>query len=410
MKFAHIADIHIGGWKEEKLNSLGIEAFKRAIDNCIAERVGFVIIAGDLFNTALPNIDLIKEVSSILRKLRDDEIECYVIPGSHDFSPSGKTMIDVLENAGLVVNVMNVIREEDSLKLNFVTDRTGVKLTGLYGKSAGLEKLDYDILDKSNLESESGFKIFLFHHIIEEYKPEGFEMVEGIPLNKFPKGFDYYAGGHPHIVMNTFGAPDVEYVEGYGTVTYPGALFPNNFSELEKFRYGGFFIVDVQNSIVEVVKHVPVPVKDVEALKIDVSGKNSFEAKDSILEKVRSLDVTDKIVLLRVKGVLSSGKVSDIDFGEIFSQLEGAYIVLKNTSKLQSKEIVDLEVETGSTEDIESKFISEFKSDFGSADVSNFIDVLNDEKQEGETNTDFENRLEKNMVKILDLGDFWNVN
>ena len=61
MKFAHIADIHIGGWKEEKLNSLGIEAFRRAIDNCIAERVGFVIIAGDLFNTALPNIDLIKE-------------------------------------------------------------------------------------------------------------------------------------------------------------------------------------------------------------------------------------------------------------------------------------------------------------------------------------------------------------
>ena len=32
-------------------------------------------------------------------------IEVYVIPGSHDFSPSGKTMLDVLENSGLVINV-----------------------------------------------------------------------------------------------------------------------------------------------------------------------------------------------------------------------------------------------------------------------------------------------------------------
>jgi DNA repair protein SbcD/Mre11 len=403
MKFAHIADIHIGGWKEEKLNSLGIEAFRRAIDNCIAERVGFVIIAGDLFNTALPNIDLIKEVSSILRKLRDDEIECYVIPGSHDFSPSGKTMIDVLENAGLVFNVMNVVRGEDDLKLNFVTDKTGVKLTGLYGKAAGLEKLDYNILDKSNLESELGFKIFLFHHILEEYKPGGFEMIEGIPLNKFPKGFDYYAGGHPHVVMN-------ENVQDYGVVTYPGALFPNNFAELEKYKGGGFYIVNVQDSKIEEVKHVFIKLKEVEALKIDVDGMSSISAQDFILEKISSLDVNDKIVLLRVKGVLSSGKVSDIDFSEIFSRLEGAYIILKNTNKLQSKEIVDLEIETGSTDDIESKFISEFKSEFNSIDVSNFVELLGGEKVEGETNTNFEKRLEKNMVKILSLGDFWDVN
>jgi len=165
--------------------------------------------------------------------------------------------------------------------------------------------------------------------------------------------------------------------------------------------------VNVQNSKIEEVKHIFIGLKEVVDLKIEVDGKNSFEAHDFVLEKVKGLDVNDKIVLLRVKGVLSSGKVSEIDFGEIFAQLEGAYIVLKNTSKLQSKEIVDLEVETGSTDDIENKFISEFESDF---DVSSFVEVLNDEKQEGETNTDFENRLEKNMIKVLGLGEIWNVN
>ena len=143
MKFAHFSDVHIGGWKEEKLNIMSTESFRRGINKCIEENVAFVLIAGDLFNTALPNIDL--------------------------------------------TNVMKTERTEDSLKLKFTTDKTGVRLTGLYGKAKGLERLDYDILDKTNLETEEGFKIFLFHHIINEYKPKGMEMVEGIDLNKFPK-------------------------------------------------------------------------------------------------------------------------------------------------------------------------------------------------------------------------------
>jgi hypothetical protein len=52
----------------------------------------------------------------------------------------------------------------------------------------------------------------------------------------FPKGFDYYAGGHIHIVSQQMllSAP----------VIYPGPLFPNNFSELEELHSGGFYIAD----------------------------------------------------------------------------------------------------------------------------------------------------------------------
>ena len=67
MKFAHFSDVHIGGWKEDKLNIMSTESFRLGIDRCIEEKVAFVIISGDLFDTALPNIDLIKEVSLILR-------------------------------------------------------------------------------------------------------------------------------------------------------------------------------------------------------------------------------------------------------------------------------------------------------------------------------------------------------
>ena len=99
MKFAHLADIHIGGWREEKLKDLTIQAFNKAMDYCIDKNVGFILICGDLFNTSLPAIELLKDTAEILQKVRNNDISIYIVPGSHDFSPSGKTMLDVLEKA-----------------------------------------------------------------------------------------------------------------------------------------------------------------------------------------------------------------------------------------------------------------------------------------------------------------------
>ena len=129
MKFAHLSDCHIGGWREPKLRELGIQTFRKAIEKCIEENVGFVLISGDLFDTALPQTELIKETALILKLLHDSDISVYAIPGSHDFSPSGKTMIDVLENAGLL---HNVVKFDENNKLKFTVDKTDVKITGLY--------------------------------------------------------------------------------------------------------------------------------------------------------------------------------------------------------------------------------------------------------------------------------------
>ena len=76
------------------------------VDISLSENVDFILIAGDLFDIALPSIDILKSTAKILNKLKDFDIPIYIIPGSHDFSASGKTMLDVLENTGLVHNVM----------------------------------------------------------------------------------------------------------------------------------------------------------------------------------------------------------------------------------------------------------------------------------------------------------------
>ena len=70
MKFAHMSDCHVGGWREEKLKELSILSFEKAIEECIKENVAFVLISGDMFNTSLPSIDIMKRAASSLDKLR----------------------------------------------------------------------------------------------------------------------------------------------------------------------------------------------------------------------------------------------------------------------------------------------------------------------------------------------------
>ena len=173
MKFSHLADCHIGSWRDEKLNSLSTEAFVRALDISLQEQVDFILIAGDIFNTSLPAIEKLKTATKKLKEVKDHGIPVYIIPGSHDFSPSGKTMLDVLEHAGLFINVVKgTVTAENKLQLRFTVDlKTGAKITGLLGRKGSLERKYYETLDPTNIEQEDGFKIFLFHTALAELKP-----------------------------------------------------------------------------------------------------------------------------------------------------------------------------------------------------------------------------------------------
>lgn len=42
-----MADLHLGGWREDTLREVGIKAFEKAIDISIDENVDFILISGD---------------------------------------------------------------------------------------------------------------------------------------------------------------------------------------------------------------------------------------------------------------------------------------------------------------------------------------------------------------------------
>ena len=382
VKFAHISDVHLGGWKQQPLQDLNFQSFKKAIDICIKRKLSFVLVSGDLFDSAYPPLEVLKETFGEFRKLREERIPCFIIAGSHDYSVSGKTFLDVLEKAGFCKNVADFEEKRDAIILN-PTIHENIAIYGYPGKKSGLEISD---LKKIKLNDSPGmFKIFMLHTTID--KARGTLPIDYIETELLPKA-DYYALGHMHIDFQ------------YQNFVYPGPTFPNNFQELEDLNYGSFYIVDTQSSNLEKIE-----LKIKEAISLVVSIDNALNATEKIISEINKLDIKDKILLLRVCGELEQGKSSDIKFSQIeeFAKNKGVYFLLKNVYDLRTKEI-ELEINSEEVENMEEELIILYSeqnvSGFNSF-ISQIMNSLSVEKQEDERVESFDARLIDDIKKIL---------
>ncbi len=403
MKFSHLADCHIGSWREERLNTCSTEAFTKALDMSVEENVDFILIAGDIFNTSLPGIEKVKIVTKKLREVKEKGIPIYIIPGSHDFSPTGKTMVDVLEHAGLWHNVMRGVATENKLKLHWTIDKkTGVKITGMLGKKGMLEKKWYEQLDYESIQKEEGEKIFLFHSAITELKPDGLEHMDSQPLSLLPKGCLYYAGGHVH-------SPSAYSNEVYSKIVYPGPLFPNSIAELEKLKHGGFYLYQNGEAL-----YKPIILHPTVSLHINAENEKSSDVQKKILQEIEENTLTNAIVIIRVNGELAEGKTSDLDWKRIkqVAEEKGAWHMMRNTSQLRTKEFKEIMIKGETTEEIEEKVFLEHTGQFQSSFISKeeqhaltrtLFKTLNTEKHEGERIIDFETRMKKEVEEILKI-------
>ncbi|MBI4154212.1 DNA repair exonuclease [Candidatus Woesearchaeota archaeon] len=401
IKFAHMSDCHIGSWSSHPdMMEFPMMAFDRAINDCISEKVDFIIIAGDLFDTSIPPIEAIRKATSTLRKCREAGIHVYTVPGSHDYSPTGKTMMSVLEEAGLLTDVCKYSLDGGIMKLKFTVDRkTGTKLTGIMGRKGSLDAGYYKILDKS-IEEEEGFKIFLLHAGLEEEMPE---IMKALSVSKkdLPKNFNYYASGHIH----------KRFVDKDMMIVFPGELFPTSFDELEDYS-GSYVIAEVDYGNNINVKWRSAKLFDVASISINVTGMRTDEVEKQLSERVEELDMSGKVLLIKLSGVLESGRPSEINLQPILSAAKerGAIAVKRSMSALSTKEFKVMSAEFSSQSQIENKLIGEHADQLAlpwikdtKEFVRSMVSALSEEKNEDETNASFEDRLKANAKGVAGL-------
>jgi DNA repair protein SbcD/Mre11 len=402
MKFAHLADIHLGGWHQPEMQALNLKAFQQTIDFCIQEKVKFIIIAGDLFDTALPSIDTLKEAMSEFKKINENGIKCYIVPGSHDYSATGKTFLDVIERAGFCKNISCLEEKENEICVNTLEEENLI-LVGIPGKKSSAEISYFQKLKILGDLKPDKLKIFVFHSTLTEAKPEGMDFIDSIDLANLPDGFDYYAAGHLHL--------NFDGNKGQASIVYPGPVFPNNIEELEKLDSGSFYILEAEGNKILRREKIDIKLKEKLVLEINLDNLSSEQANKKILEEISKQDIKDKIFLLKINGCLSSGKTSDIDWKKISEKVKEnqAFILLKSASGLTTKEMkLDPKIEARNIDEIEKEFIKNYQeqnpnfTEFFNI-ILPLLDSLDIEKQESEKKENYETRVYEEIKKILNL-------
>jgi len=410
-KFAHMSDIHIGAFRQPELKRLLLDAFDAAIDRCLEEGVAFIVMAGDIFDSNIPDLSSVRHAAKKMKEAVDAGIRVYAVYGSHDFSPNYSSIVDVLNGAGVFINAESLSASGGRATLDFVQDPSGPKICGISGRKLSIDRDIYSTLNKEQLEGEEGLKVFVFHAAIDELKPSPLESMEAIPVSYLPTGFNYYAGGHVH-------SRDVESLQGHPNIAFPGPLFATDYSELLQLARGGergFFLVEFEDDISS-VEFVPIKVCDVVELQYSAQGKTSRQAAMELVELASGANVGGKVVLLTVEGELSDGRTSDIDFYSVRKLLMASRprVVLSNYSRLTSKEQAKSytpPMPSHMTErELFEREISNVKSDEtrlrGSKGVTLALELLaalKEGRKENESKGDFEVRTARAGFGVLGL-------
>ena len=290
MKFSHIADSHLGGWRQPELQELNLESFRKAIEISIDEGAEFILFSGDLFDSPFPSIEILKETFAEFKKIKEAGLKAYIIAGSHDYSVSGKTFLDVLEKAGFC-QICKYNETEEEIILEPSTHKS-CYIYGYPGKKSGLEVQSLKKV-KINEPYSNYFRILMLHTTIKEAIAD--IPIDSIPLTDLPKA-DYYALGHIHMDFE-------QEIEGKPAI-YGGPTFPNNFKELEELKYGRFYIIDVEGYTKVTKKEIKL--KETELVEIELD--DALKGTEIILNELEKRELKDKIVLLKIKGVLRDRK------------------------------------------------------------------------------------------------------
>lgn len=205
-KILHTADIHLGA----QFKTLGKHAevqrkqlkktFHKALETAVQEKVGLVLIAGDLFDNNNPSYELIEFVRSEMNYLKENTISLCIVPGHHDFLDehgiyNRERFDDKLENVFIFRNPKGEMKEYPDLNLAIFA-KPNMEPTST--KSAFPDAGVWALASQSS-GSPMRYKILAAHGDLQipensalNYHPISVQELEGL------EGINYVALGHWH--------------------------------------------------------------------------------------------------------------------------------------------------------------------------------------------------------------------
>ncbi|MBE8538663.1 metallophosphoesterase [Geoglobus acetivorans] len=240
MKFAHLADVHLGyrqyGSEDRALDFA--QAFKKAVEFSISQKVDFILIAGDLFHkkSEMDPITL-AQATTVLEKTN---VPVIVVEGNHDstYFRERFTWMDYLTIQGHLINLKPsfhdgkpVLDEWDGRGGSYI-DVGDARIYGLKYYGMLTEKILEDYLP---LVEKGDFTIFMSHFGIEGYM-NIYGCISSERLYGYRDSINYVALGHIHR----------KYVED-DFIFNPGSLESCDISEYSFEK--GIFVVEYDGEL-----------------------------------------------------------------------------------------------------------------------------------------------------------------
>ena len=195
MKFIHCADVHLDtplqglaqypGAPANEIRNATRRAFERVLGTAISERVDFVVVAGDLYDTGLKSFESALFFNKQMARLKDAGIGVYLIYGNHDAASKLIKQIRPPSNVHVFRASEAQTFQDDGLRI------------AIHGQSFATPEITQDLAAKYPPPIPGFFNIGVLHTNLAglsehaNYAPCSLETLKN-------KGYQYWALGHVH--------------------------------------------------------------------------------------------------------------------------------------------------------------------------------------------------------------------
>ncbi len=195
MKFIHCADVHLDtplvglaqypGAPVSEIRNATRRAFEKVLDSAVAEKIDFLIIAGDLYDTGLKSFESALFFNKQMARLKDIGIQVYLIHGNHD---AASRLIKQVRPPGNV----HVFKANEPQ--TFLLDHLRV---AIHGQSFATPNVIDDLASKYPSPVANFFNIGILHTNLSNvsehanYAPCDLDTLKA-------SGYQYWALGHVH--------------------------------------------------------------------------------------------------------------------------------------------------------------------------------------------------------------------